>query len=330
MRAFYTYSHTVPLAREREQAVDHLRAIDGRTLRRNLAALLFNWGVITVAIGLIFLCHHHPLVILPALFIVGARQHALLILMHEASHYNLAPTKKLNNWLSDLFCAWPHLVTTASYRLDHLQHHRMTNDPGADPNLREKFGRPDWQFPMSAGKLFFIFLKDLTYGGPWRILKILINYFNNSRKKVTRGEQKVALESRRTQTLRLCYYMTIAAIFIALKLPGLLILYWLLPIFTVLPALLRLRILSEHHALPMASGGLKDDYNQSRHYAYGGFIQRFFIAPHQVANHLAHHLFPGVPWYRLPELHTQLMHDQHYRYGVNAGGGKSIWAQLVC
>lgn len=35
-------------------------------------------------------------------------------------------------------------------------------------------------------------------------------------------------------------------------------------------------------------------------------VQAFFVAPHQANYHIEHHLYVGVPFFRLPELHRRL------------------------
>jgi fatty acid desaturase len=42
------------------------------------------------------------------------------------------------------------------------------------------------------------------------------------------------------------------------------------------------------------------------------FWERAFFAPHNVNYHLEHHLYPGVPFYNLPELHKALMQNPTY------------------
>ncbi|MEM8542012.1 MAG: fatty acid desaturase, partial [Pseudomonadota bacterium] len=63
-----------------------------------------------------------------------------------------------------------------------------------------------------------------------------------------------------------------------------------------------------------------------------GPIERFFFAPHNVSYHADHHMFPSVPFYRLPELHEKLManpsyaKNAHVTYGFTTG----LWRELIC
>ena len=51
------------------------------------------------------------------------------------------------------------------------------------------------------------------------------------------------------------------------------------------------------------------------------FIEKFFIAPHNVGYHLEHHLYPGVPYYNLPKLHQLLMERGNYKEEAHITNG---------
>jgi fatty acid desaturase len=86
--------------------------------------------------------------------LVGALQHRLAGLGHEASHYSLLRHKFLNDLVGDVFCMFPILSTIHFYRIFHLAHHQYTNDPTRDPDLVslggsklvERFPMGRWEF----------------------------------------------------------------------------------------------------------------------------------------------------------------------------------------
>ena len=66
----------------------------------------------------------------------------------------------------------------------------------------------------------------------------------------------------------------------------------------------------------------------------GTLWERLTIAPLNINFHIAHHLFPAVPWYRLPTVHARLMQDAAYRaesekYSTYLGGSRSMRSLLV-
>jgi fatty acid desaturase len=91
-----------------------------------------------------------PVTIL-AITLIGAGQHRLTTLGHEASHYILFRNRKLNELVSDFLCMFPVWSTTHHYRLQHMAHHQFPNDPERDPDVAQMEGSGHhFDFPMSA------------------------------------------------------------------------------------------------------------------------------------------------------------------------------------
>src|SRR5262245_44965968 len=89
-------------------------------------------------------------VTLLALLLIGAGQHRLSTLSHEASHYMLFRNRVLNELVSDFFCMFPMWSATHHYRLQHLAHHQFPNDPERDPDVAQMEGSGHrFAFPMS-------------------------------------------------------------------------------------------------------------------------------------------------------------------------------------
>lgn len=91
-----------------------------------------------------------------AITLIGALQHRLAGLGHEASHYVLLKNKFANELVSDLFCMFPIFATTHQYRLVHMAHHQYTNDWEKDPDLTN-IGASKLmdQFPMSRWRFIY-------------------------------------------------------------------------------------------------------------------------------------------------------------------------------
>ena len=81
------------------------------------------------------------------------------------------------------------------------------------------------------------------------------------------------------------------------------LLLWVVPILTWLKMIMRVRSIAEHFAV-------ENDHacTQSRT-TLPSFLERVFVAPRHVNFHLEHHLYPSVPFFRLPQLHAVLMKD---------------------
>jgi fatty acid desaturase len=86
---------------------------------KGCATILFHWILI---IGAIFLSQHFQYLWLYIITVmwIGARQHALAILMHEGAHSRLLKNKFWNDAIADIVLAWPIFVSLKSYRRNHL------------------------------------------------------------------------------------------------------------------------------------------------------------------------------------------------------------------
>jgi fatty acid desaturase len=138
--------------------VNALRRTDNVTNWFYLAReYLFLAAVIGLAIG----CYHglraldlslvwDVPVALVAILCVGAGQHRLGAITHEAAHYVLFRNRLLNELVSEWFCMFPMLGTTHSYRVQHLGHHQYPNDPERDPDWAQlRLSGHRFRFPMN-------------------------------------------------------------------------------------------------------------------------------------------------------------------------------------
>jgi fatty acid desaturase len=76
---------------------------------------------------------------------------------------------------------------------------------------------------------------------------------------------------------------------------------WVLPLVTVVQAILRLRAIAEHGATTDFSSPL----TAARTNMAPAWLE-WLIFPHQVNYHIEHHLYASVPHYNLPALHREL------------------------
>jgi len=142
-----------------QRRINDLRATDNLT---NWFYLVREWLVTGTVIGLtitFYQCREGwglpwllnvPLTLL-AIIIIGACQHRLTNLAHEASHYMLFRNRTLNEFVSDWCCLFPLWSSTHHYRLQHLAHHQFVNDPEKDPDISQMTASGHrFTFPMLA------------------------------------------------------------------------------------------------------------------------------------------------------------------------------------
>jgi fatty acid desaturase len=87
-----------------------------------------------------------------AVVLMGALQHHLANLAHEAVHHALFRSRYLNDLIGEWFCSFPMFSTTYLFALHHLAHHQFVNDPARDPDIS--------QLQKSGHQLSFPVLRD--------------------------------------------------------------------------------------------------------------------------------------------------------------------------
>jgi fatty acid desaturase len=270
---------------------DIIREMSKLNPLRSCSQIALEWLFI---LGAIVVCHNYWNIILYIITImwIGGRMHALGILMHDAVHYRIANRRRLNDVLGEVFLAWPLFVTLQAFRRVHLAHHRGLNT-SEDPEWVRK-QTPEWRFPKSKFVFILSLVADLlAISVPNRIIQ-LKRYKNKSR-------------NRALFAVRMLYYIVIAFLIMYYGLGLIFVLYWIIPFTTWLNMVSRIRSISEHSVL----GEADEDISHTRT-TYLSIFEQIFMTPHNINYHIEHHLYPSVPYYRLPELHSILMKNPHY------------------
>lgn len=286
-------------ARDLELKIDPstLKPLYKTKVHRHVLAMLFDWIVIFAAI---YWCiqFFNPFTYLLAVIIIGARMHALAILMHDATHYRFLKNRKWNDLLTNLLTMYPIFTSIEQYRQNHLRHHRHLNTEH-DPDWVAKLGKRAFRFPKT--KLEFlgtVFSYLVLYQGIMDAVWFLKRFGSDDKVK----DKKSGIKWVRT-----FFYV---ALFTILTIAGwwkYYALFWIVPYLSTFFMFQYIRSVAEHF------GDLAyDDLLTSTRTVKPNLIERFFIAPHQVGYHLEHHLYPGVPFYNLPELHKVLLQDSSY------------------
>ena len=232
---------------------------------------------------------------------IASRQHCLLALMHEATHFRLSKNKSWNDFISDMFCSFPIGLSTEMYRREHYLHHQHTSTD-QDPNWVGMQAHEDWHWPKDHLRALRLFAFDLCGLSAHKTLLFLFMW---SPLQATVNRHLVL---SRIERLRLLAFVTSwIAILTAYHLWWTALVFWFVPMVSALGALLRLRSVAEHSVMPM-----EHPLNTTRH-VEATWLERLILAPINVNYHLAHHLYPSVPFYNLPKLHKRLMAYEFFR-----------------
>ena len=220
-----------------------------------------------------------------SIVLIGVRQRALVVLVHEGSHRNLFGNATLNDILTTLFCAIPMFISLDTYRKKHGEHHRFLGDPDKDSDYLHD---PDL---IKKGwiKVYFSELLNLE---SW-----LGNAFG------------YPLELKIFAISLLWWGFIIWAMFCVFSLQQVTVFMalWFVSRATIYHAIISFVIISDHVGL--VPGGV---LGFARNHPATGIIRRM-IHPHYNGLHLAHHLLPTVPYHSLRKAHDILLTLPEYR-----------------
>ena len=181
--AVQTPAMTTSLADPRiKEQLQQLRQTDNVT---NLFYILRTYLYLTLVIGgaLYFYAANEwawwlnvPVTLL-AILLIGAGQHQLTGLAHEASHHILLKNRFWNDFVSDWFCMFPLFGSTQHYRLQHIAHHQFVNDPDRDPDVSQLQTSGHWlRFPVERAAFLATLLKQLWLPNLVRYMRIRAAY----------------------------------------------------------------------------------------------------------------------------------------------------------
>jgi fatty acid desaturase len=280
---------------------------------RAMGTIVAEWSAILSAIWIANQFWNPFLYPLFVMFI-GARQHALAVLQHDAAHFRLFRQRFCNDWIAELFLAWPLLLSNQGFRHYHFLHHRYLGM--AKDGNRSQYGTHTltgeitkmWSFPKSRLALgIWIFVRLSGVAGILYLLRSIHRF-------LLRGSLQYRL-------LAWAYYGTIVALIVAFHGERILLLYWIIPLCTWFILTNLLRIAGEHSALES-----EDMFFRQTRTTIPSWFDQIFIVPRNISYHLEHHLYPHIPFYRLPQLHDRLMQQREFRDGAQVTN--SYWSVL--
>lgn len=261
-------------------------------------AMLFDWAIILSSIYIyqkLSMWILYPFLVV----LIGARMHALTVLMHDATHYRFLKNRKWNDIISNIFIMYPIFTSIEKYRINHLKHHQHLNTEN-DPDWVAKLTKRAFEFPKTKREFL---LNILSYLFLYQGILDAIWFFN--RYKDVKEKSHSTTDNK---TLKIGFYLTLILVLTVSGLWKSYLIFWIIPYFTSFFMFQYIRSVAEH----FGELAYEDELSSSRT-VKPTTLELFFIAPHSVGYHLEHHLFPGVPFYHLPQLHQLLMNQKEYQ-----------------
>ncbi|NKB97211.1 MAG: fatty acid desaturase [Pseudomonadales bacterium] len=270
-----------PLSRE------ELARVTRKSDLRGLWCVASQWAI-TIGIFVGMALWTNPLSIAVGMVLLGGRQLGFFVLTHEAGHRTLFKTQWLNDFVGTWLTSPVDFSNGRSYMREHLLHHRAAGTKD-DPDLANY---QDYPIPMARLKRKL--WRDFSGRTGWR---------NISAKYKAIGQMQTLSVEDRAALLRGIFVNVL--MFGAMLLFGVpwLYLVWLGAQIFLYPAIIRIRQIAEHAAVPDLASS---DARMNTRTTLANPMVRLVLCPHQVNYHVEHHLCASIPIYRLSETHDIL------------------------
>jgi len=268
--------------------------------------LIEDWSVITCATAISLYAWRHlsifwgiPLYALAA-FLIGGRQRGLADVLHQASHRTLVKSPTFGVVLGTVFSGYPLLQSFSGYFSSHVVfHHHYLGDPELDPDYAEYRRRGLCGSNLSRRVLTRYLVRLIG-------LRSVVGYIHYLLRNRIVSQQEKKLE----RLVRAIYTLGVLGICIWHGWLAILLMYWLIPLFTTHAWIGAFIELLEHYPL-IETAPLIDIY-LSRNRECGKLGNFILGIQSQEGYHLVHHRFPQVPRWRQREVHNILMNDPEY------------------
>jgi fatty acid desaturase len=263
---------------------------------RSSLAILQDWLLI-IGVFALMIVFPHPWTYLFCVILISRQQLALAILMHDGAHRRLYKSHAANDGIGQFLLAAPLFFAMDSYKKLHLKHHTnpLVED---DPDLSLIGG-----YPISKASFTRKIFRDFSGISYFKFIRYFVFMARQKKKSEASKTSSPAPKGLSKTTILVSIVLAQATMFGVLFWAGhpwLYLTLWVLPFMTCLQVLLRVRGIAEH-------AGYQPNENQMLNArTVINPLQTFLFAPHGVNYHIEHHVYPSVPFYRLPEVHRLL------------------------
>lgn len=272
---------------------DELARVTRKSDLRATGIVLYDWAVITALFTLAAL-FPNPVVYLLVIIVMGGRQMALGVLVHETGHKTLFSSPRVNEFVGTWLSGYWVFSDKDAYMKGHLEHHRQAGTAN-DPDLKNYQA-----YPVTTTSFRRKVIRDLTGQLGWRRIKSIGRSLLNL-DKLRPAARKTLLRSVGVNAALLLFFILI----------GQWVLYalWIIAFMTTHMLITRIRQVAEHAAVP----DLYDlDPRLNTRTLHISWLEKLLVADHDLNYHLEHHMLASVPIYRLRELHELLVKKGYY------------------
>jgi fatty acid desaturase len=293
------YATTAATADERRALLRLSARSDGRglvQLARHLAALLVTGSAVALARGSLWLA--------PALLLHGLVLVFLFAPLHETIHRTAFRSRRLNDAVA-FVCGAALILPPEYFRAFHFAHHRHTQDPVRDPELRTAK-------PASLGDYLWQ-ISGLPYWGE-RIATTVRHALGRVDEPFVARHLRPRMVREARCMLGLYALLALGALLAGSAAP---LVFWLMPALLGQP-FLRMYLLAEHTLCPLVPEMLRN----SRTTRSTALVRRLAW---NMPYHAEHHAHPALPFHALPAAHALL----EERVAVQAPGYVAVQREIL-
>ena len=289
-----------------EKTIEQARALYGLDNYHGILALGLDYALIAACIGacVVLGWMAYPFAVL----IIGSRQRALATITHEASHGTVARNRRLNNVLGSYFSGYLVGILFQAYQASHVQSHHGHFGDGendADYKYMRDMGVYDrcsqWRYTWNILIKPLLMLRLPSYLG----------YLVRDRLLAAKS-----VEGRREAIRFIAFWSVLLGTILSFGFGWAFLLYWVVPFLTSYQILGWYIELSEHAPMMDARLDIHMSRNRNSHW-----LERLLTGMHGENYHLAHHLWPRVPFWKMRQLNDVLRQDAAYKAHDDACGG---------
>ncbi len=272
-------------ATERVLTGSEIRSLSSRSNLRGAVRTAFHAAFIVFGVWLVATAG--PLTVVPAMLVLGIGLATLFAPTHETMHLTAFDSRRANavvGWLA----ACPALLNWHFYTAFHLAHHRHTQDPALDPELSPP--------PPGAWGGYLARISGLNY---WRArLGVLRDCWLGDLSRYPYIPARAAPRIIRSVRAMSLFMLGVSAALMALVGWWTPFAFWIIPQLLGQP-LLRLYLLTEHTGCTLDANGLTNTRTTLTTAAIRAIMWN-------MSYHAEHHLYPSIPFHRLPAAHEAL------------------------
>lgn len=242
---------------------------------------------------------------IPAAILQGFTIFNFTVLLHEVVHHVVWPRRREGaERILGLAYAMPSGISASQFTRWHLDHHQELGSPTDDPkrfHLSPKRNARWYKLLYMTPALFFI-------------------YFRAAKRETSTYPPELQARIKRERLASIAFHLSVLG-GLALWDPLVALRVHAIPVFLVFPVAFTLNRIGQHYWVDPSDPAKWSTLVKSHPFWNWLFLGSNF--------HLEHHYFPGVPLYRLRELHVLLKPFYRERGLVAHGYGELLWNWIV-